>query len=206
MTMNSDESPATSWRTIESTAISIIFWLLLLVCAGMYASLAVAPKLVERRNLQAQQGGLAKRLSEQQQEVHHLSRVAQAIRNDPDFLNRLAANEFAMSPGGSVQYRVASELDFDARVPQIVAISTIEPALWYDEIVESLAGPTTFRRNWGIGTLVLFLFSFFCVNDAFFSGSLGRLGLNLIGNLFQRYLIPPPKLTDTLVIEEPPTQ
>lgn len=180
--------------TVESTAISFAYWIVFLSATAMYAILALAPVLSEHRKLLQAQFELNQQSELRRTDIRHFQRVVDAIRTDPEFVERLADKEFSTVSVGRQKLHLGQELGYDARVPQQVFSSQRWQARWYDETLAKLATAGSFRSTWSFGTLTLFLFAFICLNDFFFSRAFGRFVLNCIENLGQRYRLPVVKL------------
>ncbi|WP_417847174.1 hypothetical protein [Thalassoglobus sp.] len=172
---------------IESIAISMAFWITLLSASSLYALITLAPRLVELSDLQKQSHEIQGSISQADQEVHHLNRVADAIVKDPDFVSRLAKKEFSLAAQGSVQIQVEKTLNYDARIPSISRSAESFQGQWYDDLLRRLAEPGDLRIRWTWGAFGMFLVAFLFLNEAFFTGNIGRFILKLLANLFQRY-------------------
>lgn len=178
-----------SLKPVEAFAVSLGFWLTLLAASTMYAILALAPKFVEHSQIQEHSQHLQTLNAERLQEVEHLQRLAVAIENDTEFLDRIRSNEFSLKREGTVQITVPTELGFDARVPQKSVARSEANSVLYADSLRQLSTQTRLRRNWMCVMLGLFLVAFLFMNEAFFSGKLGRTLLRRVGNLFQRYRV-----------------
>lgn len=173
--MCSDSSP----HPLSSTAISLAFWLTLILASAMYAALALANRLQETFQLRAQIVENAYQADLIQSEIDHLSRLLSAYQSDPDFIQRVVEKDFGQDVMKSEDHtqrmvlNLEPSLMFDAReFRQDVTKAVTIP--WYGTWVERLATPGEFQSRWRWATLVLFGLSFICLNEDFFQGRLGR--------------------------------
>lgn len=134
-------------ETISGMAISLAFWLCLLLSAGLFATVALAPKYLVYMQLRGQFDTHQSRLAELEQEAEQIQRVIDAINRDPDFASELTRIEFdAIRPGEEV-LPVDAELELDRRriAAPLTTVSTAPP--WYAPIVRYLAGDRTLRMS-----------------------------------------------------------
>ncbi len=81
--------PTADPQTIGSLLVSVSFWLVLLVAAGMYAAVALTPKMAAWINAHTQYADNASRLAALEDEADYLERVTAALKNDPAFAVQL---------------------------------------------------------------------------------------------------------------------
>ncbi len=187
--MNIPRNPDTpQLSTVASFFISILFWITLIFAACLYAVLALSPRLSEALSLQEHYSKNALVVSRLDQEISHLSKVANALENDPDFVARVAGSELARLPSSNnLQIQVDQHLDYDARIPHIEIEQSPDPP-WYTQSVHQLSQPTALRNHTLIATLILFGLAFVCFNDGFFSNRLGTTIIAMCHKLVHRYL------------------
>jgi hypothetical protein len=75
-------------------AASLAFWCSLLIAAGLFAVLALAPKLRTYHQLSRDYQGLHRQLVSTERRTESLARVADALQHDPDFASELARINF----------------------------------------------------------------------------------------------------------------
>ena len=83
------EQPETAAPAVGSFFMSVAFWFTLLTAALMYAAVSLSPKLADWMNVRQQHAANAMRLQEMEDEADYLERVASALKNDPEFAQRL---------------------------------------------------------------------------------------------------------------------
>jgi hypothetical protein len=81
--------PAQVSQSVGSFFMSVSFWLTLTVAGIMYAAVSLSPKLAAWINVRQQYVTNATRLSQLEDEVDYLERVAEALKTDPEFAKRL---------------------------------------------------------------------------------------------------------------------
>jgi cell division protein FtsB len=80
--------------------VSLLFWMLLLTAAMLFAAVSLAPKLVTVRSLSLQHHHQQLRLLHLEQQTEQLERVVLALEQDPQFSAEIARLEFdAQRPG-----------------------------------------------------------------------------------------------------------
>lgn len=172
---NSSSSP--SWF------VSILFWTSLLLAATMYGAVALSPKLAEWLRAREQYARNAVQLVRLEDEVVYLERVAQALRQDPEFARRVAqtpptpASDTVPASRGSTASRrppvrrsnenlpVAPELRFGSVTPDASPRPpVVQPP--FAGVVMRFASEAPLRR-WLLTTSVLLvLFGFTFLNDS----------------------------------------
>lgn len=83
------EQPEMVPQTVGSLLMSVAFWSTLLVAAGMYAAVALSPKLADWINAHRQYADNAARLAELEDEADYLERLTAALKSDPAFAVQL---------------------------------------------------------------------------------------------------------------------
>ncbi len=179
---------------LESLAISISFWLTLLLASLLFALLTLSPRWVEITHLQSLSRSNQEQLSQTNQEIHHLNRVATAMVEEPEFVSRLAKKEFSLAAQGSVQIQVEKNLNYDARVPTLMQTTKQFENAWYNDLLRQFSVHSRLRTPCRWGAAGLFLVAFLFLNESFFTGNIGRFILNLLAGFFRRYHIQPSKI------------
>ncbi len=75
-------------------AAALAFWCSLLIAAGLFALLALAPKLRTYHQLARDYQGLHRQLVSTERRTESLAKVADALQHDPDFASELARINF----------------------------------------------------------------------------------------------------------------
>lgn len=97
MAMNVDRTESESDDSTDSAfrpAAALAFWCSLLVAAGLFAVLALAPKLRTYHQLSRDYQGLHRQLVSTERRTESLAKVADALAHDPDFASELARINF----------------------------------------------------------------------------------------------------------------
>jgi cell division protein FtsB len=104
---SSDASPA-GWLA------SLLFWLAVLAAAGMYALVALSPKVLAWHEERERWHGNQERLVRLERKVLYLKHVAQALESDPEFAAELARVELHASRPGDERLPVEGQLSLAA--------------------------------------------------------------------------------------------
>jgi hypothetical protein len=75
-------------------AASLAFWCCLFSAAGLFAALALAPKLHTYRELRREYIGMQQKLVGKERQVDYLQKVADALEHDPEYAAELARVDF----------------------------------------------------------------------------------------------------------------
>lgn len=139
---------------------SLIFWLCLLVAAGLFGLVSLAPKFSVYLHLRSQFDNNQRKLVALEEQAEQLGRVVHAIQNDPDFVAELTRIEFdAIGPDEEV-IPVDGELQFDAAKVQTAVPEQIVRPEWYEPYVLYLASNGNIRVALLGAAAVLVIFSF----------------------------------------------
>ena len=157
--------PAQVSQSVGSFFMSVSFWLALTVAGTLYAAVALSPKFAAWINVRQQYVTNATRLTQLEDEVDYLERVAEALKTDPEFAKRLIrANQ---NPGsqGTEFIPVSKGLLFGgSEAKEYIAPQVIQPA--FAKVVFHLASHEQ-HRNWLLaGSAGLTLLAFTLLNDA----------------------------------------
>ena len=186
-------SPGASAAPWSGVFISLAFWLTLLLAAGLFAAVSLAPKLAVYLSLEqrhyAQQLELV-RLEQQQKE---LERVIASLKDDPQFAAELARLEFdAVRPGEEI-LSVDSSLTLDPNAvsvkPAPVSLRQTSLQTWAAILAEHRALRTGLLIL--AGSLVLLAFGWLqeVAADQVQTGVQGIKRQTV--TLWQRYIRPP---------------
>lgn len=144
--------------------VSLCFWCTLLLAAGVYGAVAVAPKLAVWNSVRHQYQQNAQELVALEDEVDYLERVETALQTDPEFLNRLKQPTKATRPGEQ-SIAISGDLLFGYDGSPVVKPSKpADPP--HHGLITALASRRPLRR--GLLTLAagLTIFAFTFLNDA----------------------------------------
>jgi hypothetical protein len=152
-------------QSVGSFFLSVSFWLTLTVAGIMYAAVSLSPKLAAWINVRQQYVTNATRLTQLEDEVDYLERVAEALKTDPEFAKRMIrANQ---SPGTqeSEFIPVSKGLLFGgAETKQYKVPEVVRPA--FAKVVFHLASHEQHRTWLLVGSAGLTLLAFALLNDA----------------------------------------
>lgn len=157
--------PAQVPQSVGSFFMSVSFWLTLTVAGVMYAAVALSPKLAAWINVRQQYVTNATRLTQLEDEVDYLERVAEALKTDPEFAKRLIrANQ---NPGAQETefIPVSKGLLFGgAETKEYTVPEVVRPA--FADVVFHLASHEQHRTWLLAGSAGLTLLAFTLLNDA----------------------------------------
>ncbi len=157
--------PAPVSQSVGSFFMSVSFWLTLTVAGIMYAAVALSPKFAAWINVREQYVTNATKLTQLEDEVDYLERVAEALKTDPEFAKRLIrANQ---NPGrqGAEFIPVSRGLLFGgAEAKEYTVPQVIQPA--FAKVVFHLASHEQHRTWLLAGSAGLTLLAFTLLNDA----------------------------------------
>ena len=159
------EQPEMVPQTVGSLLVSVSFWFVLLVAAGMYAAVALAPKLASWMNAHEQYADNAARLAALEEEADYLERLTAALKSDPAFAVRLvdAAQRQSARETGLVGFS-GDSLPSEPPANSGVVQSAIQQPL--AGLVFHLASHEP-HRNWLlVGSCSLTLLAFSLLNEA----------------------------------------
>lgn len=149
---------------------SLLFWLCLLIAAGLYAAIALSPRLVVWGDLQVESTRRQVELVNLERQAQQLARVAAALERDPEFVAELARVELAAGTPRGTQIPLPPALGFDPRVPRATETAVAMSSPWYLPAARLAASDA--RLRWKVLGLAsgLLLFAF-----VFLQGDLSRL-------------------------------
>ncbi len=153
-------------ETISGLAISLAFWLTLLMAAALFAAVALSPKLAVYLQLRSQFDANQFKLVSAERQAEHLQRVINAIRNDKDFASELTRVEFdAVRPGEEV-LPVDDALELDGR--RIIAPTPppVPIPVWYEPGVRYVASESSLRTSLLASAALLVVVSFAMLQPA----------------------------------------
>lgn len=132
-----------AWR------VSLAFWFSLLLAAAIYASVALAPKLLAYVTTRSEFLENQANLVALEQRVAHLERVRVALENDPGFAAELARIEFDEAPTEEERIAVEPLLSLESipRDRRMSATANAGALPWYTPLLERFAGNRTLRMS-----------------------------------------------------------
>ncbi|MFO1091894.1 MAG: hypothetical protein U0992_01085 [Planctomycetaceae bacterium] len=137
-----------------------LFWICLLVAAGLYAPCVLAGRFVAWRELQYRHLRNQAELVGIQQDLRHLQRVADALEQDPEFAGRVARAELGAAPSRTRVIALPPELNGDPREPPARADIAPPKDDWYMPTLRRIAGDAALRRNLLCAAAGIFLLGF----------------------------------------------
>lgn len=146
--------------------ISITFWLMLLIAAGLYAAVALAPKLEAHLLLRQSYVQNQIQLVALEKQVSDLERVALALEYEPEFAEELARVEFdAGLPGDQrVPVKRGLWLDRPGSVPAGTPSAYSLP--WYMPVVRAFAHDRSLRKSSLIAAAIVLLLAFTFLHES----------------------------------------
>ena len=120
-----DDSPPSETHSSAVWAVSLAFWITLLIAALMYGCVALAPRLFSWIEIRHDYLTNAHQLQALESEVDYLERVRDALESDPEFVRRMAAASIAEDVGEAEVIPVSGTLIFGSedqlqkRMPEI---------------------------------------------------------------------------------------
>ena len=158
-----------------SWTVSLCFWATLVVAAGIYAAVALAPKFCVWNQVRLEYRRNVAQLVELENDVAYLERVEVALETDPEFRDRIVgvtqpvSNDEEFIPvSGSLLFGHEEHHESIAQSPSMPA---------YHALTVQLASHSTLRRILLICAALLTIFAFTFLNDAGtnFVNATGRL-------------------------------
>ncbi len=122
-----------SWST------SLAFWLALLAAIGVYALVALSPKLLTYVQLRHDYQAKQRRLVSIEHEVEDLDQVIDSLARDPEFVRKLATVEFGARRPGEVRIPLDEDLQLSIRDNDPVFETQADSLPWYGSVVAPFA-------------------------------------------------------------------
>lgn len=152
--------------TISGMAISLAFWICLILSAVLFAIVALSPKFLVYLVLRNQFDHNQLRLVSLERQAGQLQRVIDAIRSDKDFAAEMTRVEFdAVQPGEEV-IPVDVGLKLDARTFQSKTSTRTIAAKWYEPAVRWTANDGSLRTALLTTAALLIVVSFTMLQPA----------------------------------------
>lgn len=138
---------------------SLAFWVCLVFSGTLYATAALAPKLLSCLELTQEHHANQLKLVALEQDDQRVQRILQAMKDDPRYRQELARQDFA-TVGSEDRIPVGSELALDGR-PGAPELRTLEPDLpWYTPLVALVARDSGVTTSLLIVASVLVIYAF----------------------------------------------
>ncbi len=139
-------APSPAPQAERSILISIAFWLCLLSSAVLFASVSLAPRLVEWHELHLSTLDRQQQLVELEMHIQHLDQVVHALEHDPHFRAEVTRREIGGSADdGSIP--LDKSLTIDMTAPRISGPNVPLVVPWYIPILKTLSVPSDWRRR-----------------------------------------------------------
>jgi len=183
-------------QTAGSFLLSIAFWLVLLIAATLYASVALSPKIADWINVRQQYLANAGRLTQLADEADYLERVAAALKSDPEFARRLVRANQNSGSGGAELVPVSQDLLFGGTAKKApLEVQVVQPVV--AKAVFHLASHQQHRTWLLMVSASLTLLAFTLLNDA--GVGIVRTGITVVASCLSavthRYRRPAPIVT-----------
>ncbi len=161
-------SPQLQHSTTASPAwiVSLCFWIALTFAACVYAVVALAPKFSVWNQVRHEYRGNAQHLIALERDVDYLERVEQALRTDPEFVQRLAGASQQNGDETSELIPVSGELLFGYVDPAENPSPKLSQPPPYHNAISTLASHVTLRISLLSFSALLTVFAFTFLNDA----------------------------------------
>jgi hypothetical protein len=167
---------------------SLFFWTGLGAAGVLAALLELSPRLVQMETLQQQARKNAIQLQHAEQELQHLRQLTWGLKNDPEFLTRVALQEFRTAPQGETQISLNPDLVYDPReVNFSVPEALYESPDWQMPVLQTFAVSHSVRTRCYTALILLTLWLFVCCQGDS-GGAMNASPLNQFSSrLTQRY-------------------
>ncbi|MFM9966440.1 MAG: septum formation initiator family protein [Planctomycetaceae bacterium] len=123
----------------SSWTISLAFWLALLAAIGVYALVALSPKLLTYLQLRQDYQAKQRRLVSIEHEVEDLGQVVDSLTRDPEFVRKLASVEFGARRPGEERIPLDEHLQLSIRDNDPVFETSADSLPWYGSVVSPFA-------------------------------------------------------------------
>ena len=137
-------------ETHSSWTTSLAFWLALLAAIGVYALVALSPKLLTYIQLRQDYQAKQRRLVSIEHEVDDLDQVVDSLTRDPEFVRKLARVEFGSRRPEEVRIPLDEHLQLSIRDNDPVFEMPADSLPWYGSLVAPFATQRQLR-----GTMLL---------------------------------------------------
>ena len=183
MTNDSPHPRAIEWIS------SILFWAQLLLAVGLYAAVALAPKLLVAEKLQSDYRKIQSQLVNLEQQVDEVKKVVTALEKDPKLMQELARVDLDAVRPGEERLSLSPDLVLQSGITQARMHETEVSRPWYFPLLAIFAENVKLRTTSlaVAASLVLIAFTFFQPSEsASFSIGWGAICSSISG-LAKRY-------------------
>lgn len=151
--------PSSAPPAERSILVSVAFWMCLFSSAALFASVSLAPRLVEWHELQLSTLDRQQQLVELEMHIQHLGHVAHALEHDPHFRAEVTRREIGGESDAS-SIPLDKSLTVDLTAPRVSGPNVPLVVPWYIPILRTLSVPSDWRRRvlWISAGLCLFAF------------------------------------------------
>ena len=155
--MASKRSEATGWL------VSLAFWVSLVTAAGLYGTVALAPKLRELVLLREKYADQQTELLALEQQVEQLRSTAEALRTDPRLGRELARVTFGQRDPEEQQIPVDDKLAWDHSRPMAPVKSTTPANPWSVPVLDAIVDRPAVANSLLAAAAVLVIYAFTCL-------------------------------------------
>ena len=175
--------------TISGLAISLLFWLCMVVSAILFGMVSLSPKLLVYLQLRSQFDANQRKLVALETQADQLQRVIDAMQTDKEFAAELTRIEFDAARPDEEVIPVDFPLKRDARFVETPILQITAEHVWYESAVKNLASDSKLRTSLLGAAAMLVVASFTLLQPAGLStGSKGtRHSKSAWQNLRNRY-------------------
>ena len=145
----------------SSWLISVLFWSFLLCAVGLYAIVALAPKVWTHMKLKAEYYTNYAQAKALQERINFLKKVAAALKTDPEFRAEYARLDLVQERPKNGEYiSVQKHLAWDARKAEMLPQIRPRSLPWYAPLIKQLAFNWYVRRTVLLAAAAIMLLSF----------------------------------------------
>jgi cell division protein FtsB len=137
-------------ETQGSWTVSLLFWLALLAAIGVYALVALSPKLLAYLDLRQEHQANQVQLVRVEHQIDDLRQIAVSLKQDPDFVRKLANVEFGAARPDEEHIPVDEPLQISIRDNDPVFEPLSESQTWLRSAIRPFATHRQLR-----GTILL---------------------------------------------------
>jgi hypothetical protein len=181
-------SPAAAHREspLAGAALSIGFWLCLLIAGGLFAAASLAPRVIHRANLRSEFAARQSELLTLQSEVSRLAEVERALKGNGTLSVRMATRDLASNDRGW-SVRVSEPLRFDVRTVPTPVETPRQKEPWHLSLARRLNRSPEMRRWWLLCADGLVAFGFIFLHESAGSRAMRGVALWPVRKLAARY-------------------
>ncbi|MCX7418827.1 MAG: hypothetical protein NT013_04725 [Planctomycetia bacterium] len=153
--------------TTVSWAVSVAFWLALLVAATAYAAVVISPKLINFVRLRHDFGTTQLRLVMLEHETSDLQEMVDSLeRRDPVLQRKLAMFDFGAMRRGEELIAVDEDLQLSIHDNDPVFDLSQNALPWYGVLIEPFATNQTVRRSTLLAASGILIFAFMFLQES----------------------------------------